>query len=155
MTVQCPCTQKIIQLLIGWPEKVTVHFPWAGALFARIVVGYVFMLTGWAKLNNLPRLTEAFANWGIPFSEIMTPFVAGAEFFGGAFLIVGLLTRVAGGMLSGVMVVAIISAKLDFIDSLETLLGFEETAYLAIFFWLAVSGAGKISLDHWLSKKAS
>ncbi len=144
----------IVEILIGWPEKVASHFPWAGPLVARIVVGYVFMLTGWSKLNNLPQMIENFRGWGIPFPEIMTPFVSGVEFFGGICLMLGLLTRIAGGMLSGVMVVAIISAKLADIDSLETLLGFEEALYFAIFFWLAVNGAGKASLDHLLSRKS-
>ncbi|MFO1241645.1 MAG: DoxX family protein [Rickettsiales bacterium] len=145
---------KIAYLLIGWPQWVSSHFLWAGPLAARIIVGYVFMLTGWAKLNNLDVMIENFRSWGIPAPEILTPFVSGVECFGGLFLILGLLTRVAGGMLSGVMVVAVISAKWADVDSLETLLGFEESAYLAIFFWLAVSGPGRASLDYLISKKA-
>ncbi len=144
---------KAVALLIGWPEWVASHFLWAGPLFARIVVGYVFMLTGWAKLHNLPAMIENFAGWGIPYPEILTPFVSGVEFFGGLCLIFGLFTRIFGGMLSGVMVVAIISAKWSDIDSAETLLGFEETTYLAVFFWLAVAGAGKASLDYLLNSK--
>jgi hypothetical protein len=34
-------------------------------------------------------------------------------------------------------------------DSLETLLGFDEVAYLALFLWLAVAGPGLISADLW------
>lgn len=136
-----------IKLLIIWPERIAAYFTWAGPLVARIIVGYVFMLTGWAKLNNLPQITEAFAGWGIPYPEILTPFVSGVECFGGALLILGLFTRVAGGMLAVVMVVATISAKGADVDSLETLFGFEEAAYFAIFFWLAIAGAGKVSLD--------
>ena len=49
-------------------------------------------------------------------------------------------------------IVAIISAKWADIDSLETLLGFEETAYFALFFWLAITGAGKASLDYLISR---
>ncbi len=41
--------------------------------------------------------------------------------------------------------VAIKSAKWDQVDSLETLLGFDETEYLALFLWLAVAGAGTVS----------
>lgn len=143
-----------IRFLINWPARVTSHFLWAGPLVARIVVGYVFMLTGWAKLQNLPQMIENFRDWGIPYPELLTPFVSGVECFGGLFLMLGLFTRIAGAMLCGVMVVAIISAKLSDIDSLETLLGFEEAAYFAIFFWLAVAGAGKISLDYVIIKRA-
>jgi len=142
-----------IQFLVNGPKRVTAHFPWAGPLLARIVVGYVFMLTGWYKLNNLPQMIENFRGWGIPFPEIMTPLVSGIECFGGLFLMLGFLTHISAAMLCGVMVVAIISAKLADIDSLETLLGFEEALYFAIFFWLAVAGAGKASLDYLIGKR--
>ena len=61
----------------------------------------------------------------------------------------GLFTRVAAAPLIAVMVVAIVSAKWGDVDSLESLLGFEEMSYLALFLWLAVAGPGPISLD-WL-----
>jgi putative oxidoreductase len=149
---KAPCKLQacVLGLVIGWPERVTSFFRWAGPLVPRLIVGYVFMLTGWSKLTHLPAITENFISWGIPFPHILTPFVSGVEFFGGVFLILGLFTRVAGAMLAGVMVVAIGSAKLAQIDSLETLLGFEESTYFAVFFWLAVSGAGKASLDYLL-----
>jgi len=43
-------------------------------------------------------------------------------------------------------------AKLDQVNSLETLLGFEEVAYMALFGWLAVSGPGPVSLDALLQR---
>lgn len=144
---------KIIQLLINWPERIASYFLWAGPLLARLVVGYVFMLTGWAKLNNLPRMTELFADWGIPFPHILTPIASGIECFGGLFLILGLFTRISGGALAVVMAVAIVSAKFSDIDSLETLLGFEESAYFAVFTWLAICGAGTASLDYLITKR--
>ena len=144
---------KIIQFLINWPERVASHFLWVGPLLARVVVGYVFMLTGWAKLNNLPRMIELFTDWGIPFPHIMTPIASGIECFGGLFLMLGLFTRISGGALAVVMAVAIVSAKLSDIDSLETLLGFEESTYFAVFTWLAICGAGMASLDYLISQK--
>lgn len=144
---------KIIQCLINWPERIASHFLWAGSLLARLTVGYVFMLTGWAKLNNLPRMIELFTDWGIPFPHIMTPIASGIECFGGLFLMLGLFTRISGGALAVVMAVAIVSAKLSDIDSLETLLGFEESTYFAVFTWLAICGAGKASLDYLIAKR--
>jgi putative oxidoreductase len=144
---------KIIQFLINWPERIASYFLWVGPLVARIVVGYTFMLTGWGKLNNLPQMIENFREWGIPAPEIMTPIASGIECFGGLFLILGFLTRISGGALAVVMVVAVIAAKLSDIDSLETLLGFEEATYFAVFTWLAICGAGKASLDHFISSR--
>jgi putative oxidoreductase len=143
---------KLLNLLILWPKRVASHFLWAGSLIARLTVGYVFMITGWSKLQNLDGVTEYFTSLGIPFPEIMTPFVSGVEFIGGLFLMLGFVTRISGGALAITMIVAIISAKWEEIDSLYTLLGFEETLYLAIFTWLAISGAGKASIDYIFEK---
>jgi putative oxidoreductase len=140
----------LVDFLINGPERLSAVFFWLPPLFARLVVGWVFMGTGWTKLNNLDRITEAFISWGIPFPYVMTPFVSAVEYIGGLLLLFGLFTRIAAAPLVIVMIVAVISAKLDQIDSLETLLGFEELAYMALFGWLAVAGPGPISLDRLL-----
>lgn len=141
---------SIVNLLILLPARIAAHFAWAGPLIVRIVVGYTFMLAGWGKLTNLAQVTENFVGWGIPFPTILTPFVSGVECFGGAMLILGLFTRIPAAMLAVVMVVAIKSAKWGDVDSLETLLGFEEATYFAAFMWLAIAGPGAASLDRML-----
>ena len=143
----------LVQWLIAWPRRIAGHLTWLGPLFARIVVGWVFLLSGWGKLHNLPQVTENFIGWGIPFPHVLTPFVSGVEFFGGLFLLLGLLTRISAGALGVTMIVAIRSAKWADVDSLETLLGFDETEYLALFLWLAIAGPGIVSLDYWLQRR--
>lgn len=144
----------VIHLLILLPAQIASHFAWAGPLIMRIVVGYTFMLAGWGKLNNLPLMIENFAGWGIPFPAILTPFVSAVECFGGAMLIFGLFTRIPAAMLAVVMIVAIMSAKWSDVDSLQTLLGFEEATYFAGFMWLAIAGPGAASLDRLLVNAA-
>lgn len=150
----------LVDWLIDMPGRRSAIFSWLPPLFARIVVGWVFMWSGWTKLHNLypsadfPGMIANFRDWHIPLPEIMAPFVSGVEFFGGLLLLLGLFTRLAATPLVIVMIVAIISAKWDQVDSLETLLGFEEIAYMALFGWLAVKGPGPISLDAFLQKKA-
>lgn len=146
---------SITQLLIAGPERLSAWFAWLPPLFARLVVGWVFMWSGWSKLHNLPAMIQNFTEWGIPFPHLMTPFVSGVEFVGGLLLLLGLATRVAAVPLVIVMVVATLSAKSAQVDSLVTLLGFEEIAYMALFGWLAVAGPGPVSLDHWLLRQAS
>ena len=144
--------RRLIDWLLVWPESVAQHLTWLAPLFARITVGWVFMLSGWGKLHNLPQITENFVGWGIPFPHFFTPLTSGIELFGGLFLLLGLLTRISAGALGVTMIVAIKSAKWGDIDSLETLLGFDEFEYLALFLWLAIAGAGVISLDHVLMR---
>ena len=149
--------RALVDGLIGWPQRVARHLQWLAPLFARVTVGWVFLLSGWGKLQNLPQVTENFIGWGIPFPHVLTPFVSCVELFGGLFLLLGLLTRISAGALGIVMIVAIRSAKWADVDSLETLLGFDEFEYLALFLWLAIAGAGVASLDHllmsWLAGK--
>jgi putative oxidoreductase len=140
----------IVNLLILLPARIASYFPWAAPLIMRLVVGYVFMLAGWGKLNALPQMIQNFTDWGIPYPNVLTPFVAGVECFGGAMLILGLFTRIPAAMLAVVMVVAVRSAKWGDVDSLETLLGFEEATYFAAFLWLAIAGPGATSLDRLL-----
>ena len=142
----------LVQWLIEWPRRVAGHLSWLAPLFARIVVGWVFLWSGWGKLNNLPTVTENFVGWHIPAPHLLAPFVSGVEFFGGLFLLLGLMTRISAGALGVTMIVAIQSAKWADVDSLETLLGFDETEYLALFLWLAIAGAGAVSVDHWLER---
>ena len=142
----------LVDFLINAPERLSAYFAWLPPLAARIVVGWTFMWSGWEKLHALPQITQNFIDWGIPFPTVLTPFVSGVEFFGGLLLLLGLFTRIAAAPLVVVMVVAVLSAKLNQVDSLETLLGFEELAYMALFGWLAVAGPGPISLDHLLQR---
>jgi putative oxidoreductase len=142
----------VIDLLILLPARIASYFSWAGPLIMRLIVGYTFMLAGWGKLTHLEQVTENFAGWGIPFPNILTPFVSGVECFGGAMLIVGLFTRIPAAMLAVVMVVAIGVAKWGDVDSLETLIGFEEATYFGAFTWLAIAGPGAASLDRLLLK---
>lgn len=145
-------TNPFFNITLGWPEKIASYIQWAGPLLARLVTGEIFIVSGWGKLQNLDAITENFIGWGIPFPHILTPFVSGAEFVCGILLVLGLFTRISAGVLGVIMIVAIKSALWEQVDSLDTLLGFSETAYLAIFFWLATAGAGKLSLDHYLSR---
>ena len=144
---------NFIDLTLRWPEKVAAYLQWLAPLTARLIVGEVFMTAGWGKLQNLDAMIQNFTSWGIPFPHILTPFTSGAEFVCGILLMLGLFTRISAGILGVIMIVAIKSVLWADVDSLDTLLGFSETAYLAIFVWLAIAGAGKISIDHWLTRK--
>ena len=141
---------RLVDWLIGWPERTASHLLWLGPLFARLTVGWVFLWSGWGKLQSLPQITENFVSWGIPFPQLLTPCVSGVEFVVGVLLLADLLTRISAGALGVTMIVAIKAAKWGDVDSLETLLGFEEATYFAAFLWLAIAGPGAASLDRLL-----
>jgi putative oxidoreductase len=68
-------------------------------------------------------------------------------------VLVGLGTRLAALPLAFTMVVAILTAKRADINGLTALVGFEEWSYLVFFIWLAVAGAGPLSLDNLVWKR--
>src|ERR1700735_2508867 len=121
----------LIDWFFEWPERGSRHIAWLAPLFARVIGGWGFLLCGWGDLQNLPASVENFVGWHIPAAQILAPFVSGVEFFGGIFLFVGFLTRISAGALGGTLVVAIASAKWDQVDSILTLVGFDEYEYLA------------------------
>jgi putative oxidoreductase len=125
----------------------------AALLLVRVSVGIVFAQTGWGKLHHLPDIIEYFRSLGIPAPELQAPFVAGLELVGGSLLIVGLGARLLAAPLIGTMVVAIITAKKDEIESLTDVLGFIEWHYLVFFAVIVLCGPGRLSLDHLLAKR--
>ena len=142
----------MMTVFYDWSRTVAGYFTWAAPLAVRITVGWVFLWSGWEKLQILPRMIENFRDWGIPAPEFLAPFASGVELVGGILLMVGLLTRFAAVPMMIVMAVAIASAKWSQVDSLETFLGFEEVSYFVMFAWLGISGPGPISLDHLVLK---
>jgi putative oxidoreductase len=143
-----------VETLFDWPRRVGLHLAWLAPLFARIVTGWVFLWTGWGKLTHLPQVVENFAGWGIPAPGVLGPFASGVEFFGGILLLVGLLTRIASGALGVVMIVAVAAAQWTEVETFLDLVGLEEVMYLALFLWLAIAGAGAVSIDRLLERRA-
>jgi putative oxidoreductase len=118
-----------------------------GPTLARLTVGLVFIGTGWGKLHSIPDVTSFFTDLHIPAPGFHARLVAGTEFFGGLLVLVGLGTRLVSLPLAFTMVIAILTAKRPNIDGVTTLVGFEEWSYLVMFLWIALAGAGPLSLD--------
>ena len=137
-----------VTVLYDWPRAIAAWLQWLPPLAVRLVVGWTFLWAGWQKLQVLPRMIENFRDWGIPAPEFTTPFVSGMELVGGLCLLLGLLTRFFSVPMMIIMIVAVASAKWGDVDSLQTLLGFEEASYFVMFAWLGVAGPGPVSLDH-------
>jgi putative oxidoreductase len=145
-----PAMHKRIRDLI---RAVTKRIKWLPPLVARIILGVVFIQSGWGKLHNIAGTTENFVGWHIPFPHFNAVLASGTEFFGGLLILLGLGTRLAAVPLIVVMTVAMITAKFPQLEDWTDFFGWDETAYAAMFLWLAVAGAGKASIDHFLGKK--
>lgn len=144
--------RSIVTAFIDVPERLASGLAPLGPLAARIVVGWVFLWSGWGKLTHLPKFIQNFVDWGLPLPPLLAPFVAGSELVFGALLLVGLFTRIAGPALVIVMIVAIAVDHWKDVHSLEDFFDLTEMAYMAIFGWLSIVGPGWFSLDYALQR---
>ena len=141
-----------LRALLKWALGLAEKLEWVGPLLIRLAVGYMFFLTGWGKLQHLDKVTGFFAGLGIPHPHINAIVAASTECFGGLLIMLGLFTRLISIPLAFVMVIAIATAKMGDVHGLGDFVGLSELAYLLIFVWLALAGAGKASLDYVLCK---
>jgi uncharacterized membrane protein YphA (DoxX/SURF4 family) len=83
-------------------------------ILVRVMVGLVVFFPEGIQKLVFPEILGAgrFANIGIPYPEVMGPFVGTVEVVCGTLVILGLLTRLAALPLIVIMLVAIVSTKL-------------------------------------------
>ena len=144
---------KLLQTVRDLLSAIVSRLQWLPPLLARLILGVIFIQSGWGKLHDLAGTTENFAGWHIPFPHFNAVLASATEFLGGCFILAGLLTRIAAVPLIVVMAVAIASAKWAKIEDWTDFFGFDELAYAVMFLWLAVRGAGKVSLDYVFGKR--
>jgi len=127
----------------------------AGLLLMRAGVGLCFLF-----IHGLPKMTAgmplwlklgaAMGNLGIHFAPGFWGFMsAAAEFFGGACLVLGFLTRPAAAVMAFNMLVAV-TMHLTMGQGLETASHALEDLFL--FSGLIFTGAGRFSLDRLILK---
>ncbi len=126
---------------------------WIAPLLTRLVLGTVFIESGWGKLQHIEKVVGYFESLQIPFASIQAPFVAGCELVFGILILIGLLTRLASVPLIGIMIVAILTAKLGEMEAFTDLFGFSEFLYILLFLYLIVYGPGAISIDRYLCQR--
>src|SRR5260370_39151497 len=82
-------------------------------ILVRLSVGLVVFLPEGIQKLIFPDILGAgrFANIGIPYPELMGPFVGIVEILCGTLIILGLFTRLAAIPLIIIMIVAIVSTK--------------------------------------------
>lgn len=124
-----------------------------GLLLLRLLLGAIFLRTGWGKFQHLDKVAAFFASLGIPAAKIQAPFVACIELVGGAALILGAGVRIFSALLIGVMTVALSTAVIPGLEDKSDLLTTPELLYLICFIYLVTRGGEKISIDHWIRSR--
>lgn len=106
------------------------------------------MIHGITKLLDIPGTQNSFANMGLPPELAMI--IGLLEFIGGLAILLGILTRIAAGLLAINMIGAILQVKLSkgFIGGFEL-----DLLYFAIMISLILMGPGNISIEKNILKR--
>lgn len=129
------------------------------ALALRIPVGIIFMahgaqkLFGWFGGYGLEGTGQWMASIGLGPGILMAFLAGSAEFFGGLFILLGLLTRPASIALAFTMLIAIFSVHFEnglFMSNNGYEFGL---ALMAASVSLALSGSDKAAVDQFIAKK--
>ena len=125
-------------------------------LLARVLLGWIFVQSGWGKLMNIPGFVATMPRRGLPdFLGYVAPFV---EFIGGVLLIVGLATRYASLVILLFIIIASFSSHRYWASEPA------QVANQSSHFWknvsmmggtvlLFITGAGRYALDAMLQRK--
>jgi putative oxidoreductase len=129
----------------------------------RLVIGYGFMVHGWAKLARGPAGFARLLHWiGVPFAEPTAWVSTLVELLGGLAVFLGAFVEIVSVPLIVVMVVAMVTVHLRHgFSSINTIgltdagpqfgpPGFEvNLLYIGGLLGLVLGGAGTLSFDRW------
>ncbi|WP_238366322.1 DoxX family protein [Mesobacterium pallidum] len=120
-------------------------------LWLRVICGIALMVHGWPKIQNPTGAADMVAGLGFAPGWLWSILLSVTEFTSGALLVLGLLTRLAAG---GATVILLVAAYFHWV-ALGQGYGGAELALI----WSAVTltflarGGGRFSVDHLLRKE--
>jgi putative oxidoreductase len=151
--------------------KLRDHTSWGRwvPLPLRLIIGFGFMAHGWAKLSRGPSgFAKLLAQIGAPLPEATAWLSTFTEILGGLAIFVGAFVQIVSVPLIVMMLVAMFTVHLKYgFSSINTIgltaegprfgpPGYEvNLLYIAGLVSLILSGAGALSVDHLLARKAA
>ena len=131
----------------------------SGLLLGRVLLGVIFLTSGYAKLMHLDAFAQSLASRGVPMSGPLSVLGALVECLGGLAIVIGFQVRwVSLLMILFVIVATAISHRYwELADAARRTQQTQFMKNLAIiggFLLLMASGGGRFSLDRLLGKKS-
>ena len=126
-------------------------------LIGRILLGWIFVRSGYGKLFNVEAVANSFPLRGLP--AFLAYIAVPVEFFGGLALMFGLATRYVVLVMVIFMLVATFSSHRywEFADAAarraQDSSFYKNMAMLGGFGFLFVCSAGRLSVDAWLRRR--
>lgn len=142
------------------------RYQW-GALCLRAIIGFGFMAHGWAKISRgTTGFEKLLHQLGIPFSHVSAAITPYIELLGGLALILGVFVAITAIPLIITMLVAMFTIHIHYgYSSINTIglapegprfgpPGYEiNLLYIAGLVSLMLTGAGKWSIDKWITSR--
>jgi putative oxidoreductase len=120
--------------------------PWA-LLVGRVLLAYMFVVSGWGKINNFAGASKYMASKGMPMIE---PLLVGAiiiELVGGLMLAIGWKARWAAWAIFLFLIPTTLIFHTAWADG-EQMIQFQKNlAIMGGMLYVAFMGPGKLSLD--------
>ena len=128
----------------GWQDSVL--------LLARVMLGAIFVESGFGKLTGLAAFTTSMEGMGVPMASVAAPVGAAVEFFGGLAIVLGAWTWLAAILVAGFTVAATLLAHRfwEFPAEQQRMQHIQFMKNIAIMgglLALAAAGPGRFSLD--------
>ncbi|WP_042446615.1 DoxX family protein [Azospirillum sp. B510] len=127
-------------------------------LAARVLLGAIFVQSGFGKLLALSGFIAGMESQGVPMATIVAPIGALVEAVGGLAIVLGAWTRLAALLVAAFTVVATLIAH-RYWDAAPDAMKMQQIQFmknLAIiggFLSLVASGGGRFGLDGWRARR--
>jgi putative oxidoreductase len=133
-------------------DAFVLHYGDPLLLLGRILLGGIFVLSGYGKLMGLAAFAASLEKNGVPYASVMAPIGASVEFFGGLAIVLGIELRYAAALMIAFGIVAtLISHRFwEFQDAVRQMQKTQFSKNVAIiggFVLLLAAGGGRLALD--------
>jgi putative oxidoreductase len=116
-------------------------------LLGRILLSFMFILSGFSKLTAIGGTAGYFASMGLPAPTIVAVLVGLLELLGGLAVLIGFQTRIAAYALAIFTVAAAFVAHMNWADMMQLINFQKNIAVAGGFLVLAAFGPGSLSVD--------
>ncbi|HYG85559.1 MAG TPA: DoxX family protein [Azospirillum sp.] len=141
-----------------WEHRTTTGWQDAVLLLARVLIGAIFVQSGFGKLTNLTGFATGLEGMGVPMPYLAGIIGACVEFFGGLAIVLGAWTWLAAILIVGFTVAASFLAH-RFWDvpaeqqRMQNIQFMKNMAIIGGLLALAVAGPGRFSVDRFLRRR--
>jgi putative oxidoreductase len=135
-------------------DRVAADYGNALWLFGRILIGGIFVQSGFEKVMDLNGFTAMLAGGGVPMASVLAPIGAATEFGGGLAIVLGLATRYAALLMIGFTIVATLISHRFWTSppeerELQMIQFAKNVAIIGGFVFVFATGGSRFSLERW------